>query len=285
MLIGVIDGEDEDRDPMLAVRLDQLYAAFRNFDLASATPADSGERHLHLAKGYADLIDVTKRGDMKDFVTLATRHYNRARSLDPDIVGALHGLGQVAYKVENHPSIVNHSPDLGQALAHFRGELRLHPDHGLSHRDAGLIFHAWKKWRPAMEHLLAAVRYGIEDARVLASIARMSIEPGAKLEPAVLDGDTPVPMYDLERASEYALAALEIDANEPNVLYLAADVMLILRRWDVAVELLEKLIKLQPWRQGELGTRISAFRVDQQNKLAQETLPELTTPEDEEAPP
>jgi len=169
MLIGVIDGEDEDRDPMLAVRLDQLYAAFRNFDLASATPADSGERHLHLAKGYADLIDVTKRGDMKDFVTLATRHYNRARSLDPDIVGALHGLGQVAYKVENHPSIVNRSPDLGQALAHFRGELRLHPDHGLSHRDAGLIFHAWKKWRPAMEHLLAAVRFGIEDARVLAS--------------------------------------------------------------------------------------------------------------------
>jgi 4-amino-4-deoxy-L-arabinose transferase-like glycosyltransferase len=293
MLIAVIDVDEEEIDPLLAERLAQLYDAFEHFEQALSLPPDSGAHHMFLARGYSVLIDVTKRGDLKDFVTLATRHFNRARSLDPDIVGALHGLGKVAFKLENHPSIPNRSPDLGPALARFRAELELHPDHGISHRDAGLIFHAWKRWREAMQHLLAAVRFGSEDASVLASIARMSIDPSARHQDAVLDGDTPIPMFDEERAFEYAQEALALDDDNPNVLYLVADVMLQLRHWDAAVEHLDKLIGLQPWRRNELSTRISAFRQDQRNKLEQQVVPgrdeeqdrEPTTNDDEEAPP
>lgn len=267
MLLNVTVVDDVDDDPVLIERLAHLYAAFEFFDRAAALPADTSRQHMMLAQGYSELIQVTKRGDMRDFVTLATRHYNRARTVQPDIVGALHGLGEVAYLVATHPSLGDVTPDLGLALTQFRAELELHPDHGESHRDAGLIFHTWGHWRPAMQHLLEAERCGIRDARVLAGIARMSIEPELDGEPPVLVGGEPVAIYDKARALGYAEAALALDDTEPNVLRFVSDVMLVHRRWDEAVALLEKLIEIQPWRGDELRGRIDAFRQHQRDKL------------------
>ncbi|MFT7465236.1 MAG: 4-amino-4-deoxy-L-arabinose transferase-like glycosyltransferase, partial [Pseudohongiellaceae bacterium] len=74
MLIAVTDMADADADPIMAQRLLQLYAAFEYFDQASTEPEGTAQQHLLLAKGYAELVHVTKRGDLKDFVTLATQH-------------------------------------------------------------------------------------------------------------------------------------------------------------------------------------------------------------------
>lgn len=275
MLLKALDPDEAADDPVMAMRLEQLYTAFEWFDKASALPERTAARHLLLAKGYADLVHVTKRGDLKDFATLSTRHYNIALALNPDIVGAHHGLGKLAYIVANHPSLGDVTPDLGLALAHFRAELAVHPDHGKSHRDAGLIFHTWGHWQPAMLHLLEADRLGIEDALVHASIAHMSINNEIPDELTILvDGET-VPVRQPGRALDHAEAALALDADEPNVLRMVSDVMLVNSRWDEAVELLEKLIKMQPWRSGELRGRIDAFRKHQQNKQGQtESAPE-----------
>ena len=269
MLLDALGSGDADDDPIMAMRLEQLHTAFESFDQASALPERTAARHLLLAQGYADLVHVTKRGDLKDFATLSTRHYNIALSLNPDIVGAHHGLGKLAYIVANHPSLGDVTPDLGLALAHFRSELAVHPDHGESHRDAGLIFHTWSQWQPAMLHLLEAERCGIDEALVHASIAHMSINNEIPSDLVILLNGETVPVLQPSRALAHAEAALALDPDDPNVLRMVSDVFLVNRRWDEAVELLEKLIEKQPWRSGELRSRIDAFRAQQQNKQGQ----------------
>ncbi|MFT7464663.1 MAG: tetratricopeptide (TPR) repeat protein, partial [Pseudohongiellaceae bacterium] len=209
----------------------------------------------------------------------------RARTLDPDVVGALHGLGEVAYMVANHPSLNVTNPDLGLALAQFRAELEVHPDHGESHRDAGLIFYSWSHWRPAMEHLLEAERCGIQDSRVLASIAHMSVDRD-KVEglAPVRVGGALIPVYEPTRALGYAEAALALNSADPNVLYFVADVMLVNDRWDTAIELLQELMTIQPWRSKELQGRVEAFRQNQRNKQVVPAVSEEAEEELEQQP-
>lgn len=258
-------GESE-QDRNLEERLARLHQAFELFAESNDQPEHSPGRHLLLGRGYTALIDVTKRGDMKDFIRLATRHFNLALDLDPRLRGARYGLGQVRQAVETHPSRFDQAPDLGEALAWYRDELAVHPDHGEAHRDCGLIFDSWGQMRQAAHHLLEADRLGAADGPALAALARLSIDGTNRDLPGVSVGEGEAAVYDPLRSLPLAERALALAPDDPFVLEKCADVLLGNQRWDESVALLEQLLELQPWRETYLTERMAAFRRQQANK-------------------
>lgn len=257
-------------DPLFTAKLDTLTAAFAAFERGAALAEDDPRRHLHLGQGYSLLQLITKRGDLRDLHGLALRHYRRAGELDPDLPGVEHGIGQTLWRHAEQVSADLVAPDLGPALSHFLRELRRHPDHGESHRDAGSILFAWEEHARALPHLLAAERHGLADAVVLAAVARISVDPRLREAPAVQVGGEVLPVFDPPRGWEYGRRALHAAPRDPLVLYNVADVLSTERRHDEAVALLEQLMELEPWRQADLANRIAKFREMQANQRARE---------------
>jgi tetratricopeptide (TPR) repeat protein len=266
----------------MAAKLADLTEAFEFFDRARGLPEQDAQHHLLLGSGYSQLQAITKRGDLRDFHQLALRHFQRALDLDPDVEGAEHGIGVALSRLATHPAGDGDParPDLGPSLSHFIRELRHHPGHGESHRDAGHIRYAWDEWTEALGHFLRAERAGVAGGAELACIARISIDPQWAGQSVVIDGET-LPVCDPARGWSYGSRALSQSPDDPGVLDKLSYVLLSQRRYDEAVGLLERLVTLQPWRTKELTNRIAMFRVGQRNLAAKSAAANATTTESE----
>ena len=267
LLLDTLTPDSAEGDPNMVGKLRDLTGAFESFDKARGLAETDPQRHILLGEGYSQIQSITKRGDLRDFHDLALRHFNRALDLDPDVVGAEHGIGVALSRLATHPAENDGPPDLGPALSHFIRELRRHPEHGESHRDAGHIRYAWGDYPAALEHFLRAERAGVAGGPELACIAFISINPAGAGQ-AVTLGDETFPVHDAERGWAYGERALALSPDDPAVLDKLATVLFSQSRHDESIALLEKLITLQPWRTKELRNRIESFRLGQRNQAA-----------------
>ncbi len=263
---------EQDHGGKLAV----IQSAFEDFEVAMAEPEGTAAHHQALADGYTTLVPIMKRGDLREFSLLAEQHYRRALDADPGRVGLHHGLGTLSAAMENHFQNENPQKTFGDAYRCFKRELERHPSHGPSHRDVGRLHLLWEQWPVALEHLLKAEALGCFDGESLAAIARISVDERIKGHtPFVIAGQTQ-PVFDLKRGGLYAQRAVELDAQNPNVLSFASDVSYILGDFERAVELLEQVIPLQPWKHAQLQARMEAFRLRAQQIEAARSQPQET---------
>jgi 4-amino-4-deoxy-L-arabinose transferase-like glycosyltransferase len=238
-----------------------LQDAFDNFDVAMSAAPGTAAHHHALANGYATLIPIMKRGDLREFSLLSRENYTQAMELDETRPGVRHGLGMLLASIENH--FQNEAPqkNFGGAYQWFVRELELHPDHGPSHRDIGKLHLTWEQWHTALEHLLQAEVSGTTDAESLAAIARISVDDRIRKKAQLSVYGQPTPSYDLVRGERYMRRALNMAPDDPVVLTYTSDVMYILGRYDEAIETLQRLATIQPWKEEYVRSRVDAFRI------------------------
>lgn len=263
--LEVAGPDAEGMDENMASKLGALTSAFQFFDRSQSEPDGSAAQLVLRGEGYSLLQEITKRGDLRDFHALAIKQFRRALMVDPEVVGAEHGIGVALSRLATHAQHDGTSPNLGPALSQFMRELALHPEHGESHRDAGHIRYLWEDYPEALQHFLLAERAGAAGGPELASIARISVDTRLASLPPVRVAALQVPICDPARGSAYGARALALSPRDPGVLDKQADVLLVERRHDEAIVLLERLMELQPWRARDLTNRIAKFREQQQN--------------------
>jgi len=257
---ALADDRELQIDAGTSSKLATIQAAFDRFAEGMAAGDGSAAGHKALADGYAQLVPITKRGDMREFVLLAQQHYERAMELDPQLEGVRHGLGMLEASVENHFENQDAQKNFGNAYRWFMRELEVHPCHGPSHRDAGRLHLAWEQWALALEHFMQAEACGTVDGEILAGIARLSVDPRLSGTTRMTVGGQTLPVVDRERAATYVERALELAPDAPNVLNFASDVYYLLGRYDECIALLDRLVELQPWRGQELTQRREVMR-------------------------
>ena len=248
---------EEEHGSKLAI----LQDAFDDFEAAMGTAPGTAAHHHALANGYATLIPIMKRGDLREFSLLSRQNYIRAMELDQTRPGVRHGLGMLLATIENHFQNENPQKNFGDAYQWLIRELELHPDHGPSHRDVGRLHLTWEQWHTALEHLLEAEASGTMDGESLAAIARISVDDRIKQKTRLSVYGEPTPSYDLIRGERYIRRALNMAPDEPAVLNYASDVLYILGQYDEAIEALHRLAELQPWKEQFVDTRVEAFRI------------------------
>lgn len=268
--------EGDEHEGKLAV----IQDAFTAFEGAMAEPEGTAAHHHALADGYATLIPIMKRGDLREFSLLAEQHYRTAMELDESRPGVRHGLGMLSASIENHFENRDPQKNFGEAYRWFTRELELHPAHGPSHRDAGRLHLAWEQWPMALRHLLEAEISGTVDGESLAAIARISVDDRLRTRPPITVYGEPRPAFDLARGEAYAERALVLSPNEPPVLSFCSDVYYILGRYDDAISLLQRLSEAQPWKETLLRARVEAFRVRAQVAAQQEAALPPETPDE-----
>ena len=259
-LIAVLARDRPGQDPNTAEKLLLIQEAFDLFEQGTSEPEGSATRHHALADGYARLIPITKRADLREFSELARQHYLRALELDDARVGVRHGMGMLEASVENHFENSSEHKNFGVAYRWFAREVERTPDHGPSLRDLGRLHLLWEQYPRALEFLLEAEAVGTADPESLAAIARISIDAGMQAAPELEVAGRRVAPYDPERAETYARRALAEAPDQPNVMSYASDVFYLRGEYEDAIKLLEGLRVLQPWREGELAARIEIFR-------------------------
>jgi 4-amino-4-deoxy-L-arabinose transferase-like glycosyltransferase len=249
----------EEHSAELESKLAVIERAFQAFKQGMAAPAESALHHRALAEGYAALVPITKRWDMREFADLAERHFRRALELDDGLVGVRHGLGQLLVAVENH---YEHQglKNFGEAYGWFTQELEIHPEHGPSYLEVGRIHQAWEDRVYVVQYFLNAEAYGTFSAETLAAIGRVSVDK-------LLDKLPPFPVagvrslaYDPRRGLRYARRALELAPEDVKVLTFVADTLATLEMYEESLVLVEKLKTLQPWKLAELEIKITAMR-------------------------
>ncbi len=259
---------DDEEAENLERRLGILDEGFRALEAAEALPEDDPVRHIALGDALAIFMPELQREVREEFSYLAREAYDRALEVDPTIVGARHGRAHVLSK----------DGDIPGALAAFKEELEHHPDHGPSWRDGGMIFFTWGTFHypEALRWLREAVHHGIDDAYVLACIARCQIDSTLDKAPPFKVGGQTVTPYDPRAGLRYAVQALEADDADPlvqeNVAHVfyataigdllepTADVAVLDARMDDAVRLLADLSAQLTWRTQELDHRAAMFR-------------------------
>jgi tetratricopeptide (TPR) repeat protein len=267
LLAGLEQQRGEAFNSELNSKLNIIQGSFQSFDQAMASPSGTAPRHHALAEGYAALVPITKRGDMREFATLSERHFRRALDLDDGLVGVRHGLGSLLASLENH--YTHQGPQrFGDAYGWFMEELDVHPDHGPSHRDAARFHLLWEQWVIALQHFMAAEVYGTYSGETLAAIGRISADSLMADQPPMRVAGEAVPCYDPVRAMGYARRAIALAPDDPNVLTFVSDTYYILGQYDESLELMERLKILQPWKSAELQARIEAFESVKARRLA-----------------
>lgn len=272
---------DDEEAANLARRLGILDDGFRALEDAESLPPDSAERQIAVGDALAIFLPEMQREVRLELTYLALAAYDRALELDPGIVGARFGRAHV----------LSLDGDVPGALSAFKEELEVHPGHGPSWRDGGMIFFTWGPFHyaEALRWLHEAVEHGIDDAYVLACIARCHIDTSLEDAPAVRAAGRLVTPYDPAAGLRYARAALEADPDDPLVLenvahvdYATAigallepdaDVEALDARLDESVALLERLAEELPWRRDELTHRAEMFRQAYGNRRAQRDAP------------
>lgn len=266
-------------------RLISIARAFESFRRLDAYPEGSAERHLLLGQAFSDMVPATKRAELVEFRTLAHDHFRAALELAPDLRGAHYGLARLEAIVATHPTRGGSVGDLGPAIVLLREELERHPDHGESHRDLGLLYRGGERsperWPIALQHLMTAEVLGVVNGELAAAVAVISAAEDMRELPPVRVSGRAVPVFDMERARDAAQRALALSPDHPRVLFDVADVLYIDDRIDEAVELLERLAEIQPWRP-DIPNRIRSFRRYQERHLdvapADEAPPESVEP-------
>ena len=168
------------------------------------------------------------------------------------------------------------------AITQLLEELKLHPEHPEARRDLGLLYAqrdpktpAEATARVALEHFLRALAAGLVDGEVDAYIALYSLWPEfVGKDPLIVHGES-VPLHDRERALRHAELALERAPDNPRALFTVSTVLYLEDRFDEAIELLERTLALQPWREHELTVRIEGFK-----KRAAAAAPDVDTAAD-----
>lgn len=263
-------------DGTLQVKLDAVFAGFDAFERAMAEPEGSAARHLQLGHGYAALLPITKRGERVEMTDLALHHFEHARTLDPQVVGAWHGTGTVYGRLER----------LGEALRAFRAEMERNPRFGPAWRDAGMVHFTWQQHAEAARHLREALRRDTEDAEMLAALASIEIDYTIEVGPVEVGGELE-PVHDQQAALEHVERALTLDPRHPHVREVAATVFYAHERFDEAIELLDELAVEIPWRADYFHGRARAFRQARDARAAVPLVEDGEAPgeEQEEADP
>lgn len=272
--------DDDTLDETARDKLQRIDDAFDAFERSMALGDDDPQHFLELGDGYTALLPITKRADLEDFTDLARRAYQRALALDPEVVGAHHGLGRVALELARHWQFGRVDVDYGPALHEFLLELSLHPEHGPTRRDAGLIHFGWGQVAEALQDFLLAERAGAADAQVLAGVAAISINSMyADLRPVRVDGEA-VPIVDTKRGIAYAERALAMAPDDPAVMDQASKALYVAQRFDEALALIDRLAAAQPWRKAELQARSDAYRRFQRTLAERERAQQAATQDD-----
>jgi 4-amino-4-deoxy-L-arabinose transferase-like glycosyltransferase/tetratricopeptide (TPR) repeat protein len=271
-LVESLAGDATGVDADMAAKLAMLTDGFALFEQGSQLAEQDPRRHLLLGEGYSMLQEVTKRGDLRDMHALALRHFGRALDLDPDVVGADYGMGVALSRLAHHQADLGEGLDLAPALSAFGAEIRKHPDHGPSRRDAGHIYMAWGDEPRALEQFLEAERLGFAGGPELAEVAHISVDTRLSAEPARQVAGEIIPVTDPARGLVYGERALALAPDTPLVLDRVATVLYVHRRFDESVALLEKLIALQPWREQDLRHRVTKFMEVKRNLAERDRL-------------
>ncbi|RKY22689.1 MAG: hypothetical protein DRQ55_00385 [Planctomycetota bacterium] len=272
LLMDALTSSDQGMDINMAAKLAVLTQTFETFERGARLEAGDPQRHLTLGEGYSMLQQITKRGDLADFHALALREFRMALALDADVVGADYGVGVALSRLARHRADLGQPLDLGATLSRFKAELRKHPEHGPSHRDAAHILFSWGELAMALEHFLEADRLGAAGGLELACAAHISIDRRLSDAAARQVGGEIVPAYDEARGLALGDRALLLAPDDPLVLFRVADVLYVGGRHDEAVALLERLIPLEPWREEELRHRISKFLEQRENQRGVDAL-------------
>jgi 4-amino-4-deoxy-L-arabinose transferase-like glycosyltransferase len=240
-------------------KLDAIRRAFDTFEEAQAWPDDSAERHLHVGRGLTQLLPITKRAERTEFTSLARNEFQQALALDPQIEGALLGLGSVDMQLDR----------LGEALQWIARELTEHPKSAEAHLAAGLIHRNFQRDIDALRHFLSALAFGLEDPRMLVYAAYTEINGTYAAEPPLrVDGQL-VAAYDPERALVHARRALELAPEDVVVREISAFVLYANDLFDEAVDMLRELGAEIPQRAAEFEQRIEGFRKVQAQQAAE----------------
>ncbi|MGQ0552118.1 MAG: glycosyltransferase family 39 protein [Planctomycetota bacterium] len=233
----------------VARKLGAIQEAFVHFDEALRWAADSAERHLHVGRGYAALLPITKRGERIEFGMLARHEFEQAITTAEQIEGAYLGLGAVSFE----------EGLLGQAYAYFQKELERRPDAGQAHLAVGLILRTWQRDVEALQSFRRAIDLGLQNALLYVYAAYIEINPAHRGAPLLRLGSEPHPVYDPELALRHARRALELEPRHPIVRELAAYVLYANDLFDEAVALLDELGREFPERAAEFRQRADAF--------------------------
>jgi tetratricopeptide (TPR) repeat protein len=263
MVANVAALPPEQKSPDLARRLNAIAVAFDCFDEALRWPEVSPQRHLHVGRGYMKLLEpgVTKRFERVEFTTLAQREFEQALAMDPEVIGAWHGLGQMHAQNEH----------VGPAFSAYTQELVLHPENAEAHRDAGFVRWYWKHPSEALQHFRIAEALGLNDARMFACMSRIEVNSMlANASPIRVDGKLE-PLFDPARGLSHARRALLLDSEDPLVLEECAYPLYYHGFYDEGVALLRLLITKLPFREVELQKVIGGFLQVKEEKLAAAT--------------
>lgn len=262
-------------DVNLATKLDTLASAFPWFERAMAWPDDSSERHLLTGQGLLALLPITERGERKEFTGLARHEFMEALRIHPAIEGAHVGLGRIA--------VINDDPSL--AYAEFSLEIVEHPQSVEAHLGMGLLQLTFNQPVEALRHFRNALAAGAaEDARILASMALIQINPTLKQAPPIRIGGQLEPVYDPPRALVQARRALELAPDDPLVRENAAYVLYVnsFDNIDEAVALLRSVQLDIPTRYDELEGKIQGI-LSLKPKRSDDAAPPTDEPTDAQA--
>jgi len=235
----------------LEARLLGVDEALLRFGAAENWSDDRPERHLERGRGFSALVAVADRYEAVELSNLARDEFEQALAAAPDLAGARRGLALLHARAGRH----------GQALSELRAELELHPDDAEAYRDAGFLrLQAFKDEPNALRDLRNASARGLhDDARMLAWMARLEVNPQYAGLPPLRVGGREEQLHDTALGLRHARAALALLPDDPVVMECSAVALYANGFIDEAVALLARVAERLPWRKAELDERAAGY--------------------------
>jgi len=237
----------------LEARLLAIDEALAHFRAAAAWSDDRAEHHLELGRGFAALVAAADDYERTELSNLAREQFELALATDPEIAGARRGLAL----------LLAHAGRFGPALSALRAELERHPEDAQAHRDAGFLrLQAFDDKLNALRDFRTAISLGLhDDARMLASMARLEVNSQYATLPPLRLGGADQPLHDPPLGLRHARAALALLPDDPVVMECCADALYANGQYDEAVALLARVAEILWWRKAELDNRAEQFLV------------------------
>lgn len=257
----------------IEAKLGAIDDAFDHFREATRWADERPEHHLAVGFGFTSLLGLAERYERTEITLLAREQFELALRADPTIPGAHRGLASV-FGLNNQP---------GLAYAQLKHELEAHPEDAQAWHDIGMLQLGFNDMKiRALQAFREALALGREDdARMLATMAKLEVEPDFKEAPKLRVHGELQSAYDPELALRHARRALELLPDDTVVLENAAIVVYANGQLDESVALLRRLAKAVPARAAELNARAELYIQAQRNQAERKKRAEggSTTPE------
>lgn len=234
--------------PHLQDQLDKIEEAFSAFDEGMLYAEEDARRHASIARGFLLMMEVTKAAEFEEFAKYTREKAEKTMAMDPRTPGIHKTLAVCYHLLAQRRSGDQQFPLLAKALHHCREAVEADPEDATCHKIMGYYFDIAGSKEDAVRHYKLYLKFSEEwDYEIASQVARIRIYQPKPDEARIAE------------ALAFAKEAYRHDPDDLRFLENYASALYLAGRFDEAVEILERMIVLNPESSEEYEGRIEGF--------------------------